>query len=188
MATGNYFSKFPEIRYGNVLIRDTTRRVNFLRNINSNPYVFLPYTIKEGERAEDIAYHYYRDANYDWLVYLSNNIIDPYSEWPMDDYTFDQYIISKYEIQSGGEKGWDIVLWSQDETRNDNVLYYYKETDFGIIKTTKEGATSSELDSEWKAYRIYEYEKALNENKRNIVLLDRLYLAEIEKEMRDKLK
>lgn len=44
------------------------------------------------------------------------------------------------------------------------------------------------IPEEWSPYRIYEYEQALNENKRNIFLIDKNYVPQIEKEMRDKLK
>lgn len=123
---GEYFNKLPEIRYNNVLVRDITRRVNFLKQTVENPYVFLPYTVKEGEKAEDIAYYYYGNQNYAWLVYLANNIIDPYNEWPLDEDTFNSFIIDKYKERSG-RQGWDVVAWSQDETRDDNVVYYYRE-------------------------------------------------------------
>ena len=125
---GEYFNKLPEISYNNVLVRDITRRVNFLKQTIENPYVFLPYTIQEGERAEDIAYHYYGDANYAWLVYLANNIVDPYHEWPMDEETFHNYLIDKYAEKSG-QTGWDVIAWAQDETDRfgDNIAYYYKD-------------------------------------------------------------
>lgn len=126
--SGEYFSKFPEIRYNNVLVRDITRRVNFLKQSIENPYTFLPYTIEEGQRAEDVAYHYYGDPNYAWLVYLSNNIIDPYHQWPMDEDTFHQYIIDKYTVQSR-RKGWDVIDWARDTSDpfSNNIVYYYKE-------------------------------------------------------------
>lgn len=125
---GEYFNKLPEIRYNNVLVRDITRRVNFLKQSVENPYVFLPYTIQEGERAEDVAYYYYGDANYAWLVYLANNIIDPYHQWPMDEETFHNYLIDKYAEKSG-RTGWDVIAWAQDETDRfgDNIVYYYKD-------------------------------------------------------------
>lgn len=125
--SGEYFDKIPEITYNRVLVRDISRRVAFLKKSIANPYTFLPYTIEEGDRAEDIAYHYYGDPNYSWLVYLANDIIDPYNEWPMDEFTFNQYIIEKYKDQAGGRTGYDVVTWSQDTTRTDNIAYYYKE-------------------------------------------------------------
>jgi len=125
--SGEYFSKLPEISYNNVLVKDITKRVNFLKQTIDNPYVYLPYTIEEGERAEDIAFHYYGDAKYSWLVYLSNNIVDPYNEWPMDEYTFSQYLIDSYKEKTNGKTGYDVIDWSRDTSREDNIVYYYKE-------------------------------------------------------------
>lgn len=125
--SGEYFNNLPEINYNGVLVKDISRRVNFLKQTVENPYVYLPYTIQEGDRAEDIAYHYYGDANYAWLVYLANNIVDPYNAWPLDEETFHQFLIDKYKVQSGGKQGWDVLAWTQDTTRQDNVVYYYKE-------------------------------------------------------------
>jgi hypothetical protein len=44
------------------------------------------------------------------------------------------------------------------------------------------------IPEEWKPYRVYEYEQALNDNKRNIQLIDRSYVSQIEKELEDKLR
>jgi hypothetical protein len=121
-----YFENFPTIEYNGRRVKDITRRNNFARNISNNPYLFMPYTVKQGERAEDIAEFYYGSVDYIWLVYLANNIIDPYHEWPFDEYNFNQYIMKKYEKESG-EIGEDIVAWTQSEENEENVLYYYRE-------------------------------------------------------------
>lgn len=44
------------------------------------------------------------------------------------------------------------------------------------------------IPEEWVAYRTYEYEQALNDNKRNIQLIDRSYLSQIEKELEEKIR
>jgi hypothetical protein len=44
------------------------------------------------------------------------------------------------------------------------------------------------IPAEWVPYRVYEYEQALNDNKRNIQLVDRVYLSQIEKEIEDKIR
>lgn len=38
------------------------------------------------------------------------------------------------------------------------------------------------VPEEWEAYRFYEYEKVLNDNKREIFLLDRSYLSQIDED------
>lgn len=44
------------------------------------------------------------------------------------------------------------------------------------------------IPEEWQPYRTYEYEQALNDNKRNIQLIDRNFLPEVEKDLIDKLR
>ena len=51
---------------------------------------------KEGDRADTIANYYYGDPGYDWIVYFSNNIVDPYYDWYMDSNSFKNFITNKY--------------------------------------------------------------------------------------------
>lgn len=120
-----YFENFPIIEYQGRRVRDITRRSAFIQTIANNPYVYYPYTVKEGERAEDIAKWYYGSVDYIWLVYMANNIIDPYYEWPMDPKTFNAYLVDKYTDISG-EVGEDVIDWIQDPDNDDNILYYVK--------------------------------------------------------------
>jgi len=121
-----YFEQFPIINYDGTNMRDITRRVNFLKRSLTNPYVFLPYTIEEGLRPEDVAYYYYGSVEYTWLVYLANNIVDPYHEWPLSQEKFDAYLINKYKEQSG-RTGYDVIDWLRDPDIEENLLYYYRE-------------------------------------------------------------
>ena len=44
------------------------------------------------------------------------------------------------------------------------------------------------VPEEWIPYRIYDYEKALNDNKREIFLVDRAFLPQIEREFVDSIR
>lgn len=123
-----YFTNYPLIQYQKKQVLDITRRSRIRDNILQDPYVFLPYTIREGEKPEDIARLYYGSVDDTWLVLFANNITDLYYEWPMDDVEFDQYFIDKYSELSN-RSGFDVIRWGQDETRNDNIIYYFKEVD-----------------------------------------------------------
>ena len=123
---GEYFKNFPTINYQGRNVRDITRRNKFLKSVTTNPLLFLPYTVKEGEKPEDIAYNYYGSTDYTWLVYLSNNIVDPYHQWHLSEENFHKYLIQKYEADSL-KTGYEVVDWSQDETIDTNIVYYYKE-------------------------------------------------------------
>lgn len=93
--------------------------------MQNNPFLYYPYTVAEGERPEDIAEFYYGSVDYVWLVYLANNIIDPYHQWPMDEKTFRNYLVDKYSDVSG-EVGEDVIDWIQDPDNDDNIIYYVR--------------------------------------------------------------
>tara|TARA_B110000503_G_scaffold3424_1_gene4526 strand:+ start:6007 stop:6387 length:381 start_codon:yes stop_codon:yes gene_type:complete len=121
-----YFQDFPVIQYEGRKVRDITRRSTFLKGVSNNPYLYYSYTVTDDERAEDVALSYYGSVDYIWLVYMANNIIDPYYEWPMDSQTFNDYLVSKYTAQSG-RIGEDVIDWTKDETIDSNVIYYVKK-------------------------------------------------------------
>lgn len=151
-----YFEYFPVVNYNGTRVRDISRRNRLASNTLSNPFILLPYTVKEGERAEDIAYYYYGSVDYVWLVYLANNILDPYHQWPLSDQDFNNFIISKYQEQSS-KTGYEVIAWAQNENSEENIV-----VDRGI------------------EYTVYEYERILNENKREILLVDRKFLSRID--------
>lgn len=126
--SNNYFDQFPLIKYNNTSVKDLSKRARFTELARNNPYVFLPYTIKDNEKPEDIAYHYYGSVDYTWLVYLANSIIDPYTDWPLSEENFRQYLIQKYTAQSG-KTGYQVVDWTQNENITENIVYYYKVVD-----------------------------------------------------------
>lgn len=65
------------------------------------------------------------------------------------------------------------------------TLYLRKED--GIILRTELGTKiiiQKIIPSEWKPYRIFDYENAINENKRQITVIDKRFLGQIENEFR----
>lgn len=91
-----YFNKFPIVNYNGQTLRDISRRVKMynvplLRTVN-----FMPYQLEHDMRADHVAGQYYEDPTVDWLIYLTNDIVDPYYGWPLNDEEFDNYIVKKY--------------------------------------------------------------------------------------------
>lgn len=91
-----YFRYFPKITHNGKQVRDITKRVRFFEKFRNTPYVFLPYTITEEDTPENIAHLYYGDSKYVWAIYLANNIIDPYLDWPMSQRNLEEYVKHKY--------------------------------------------------------------------------------------------
>jgi hypothetical protein len=97
----NFFKHYPLVQYGNTVSNTVAvnilAKIAFQKTIQQNFEVFHPYTIQEGDRADTIAYLYYGDSGYDWLVYYSNNVVDPYYDWYMDGNSLNGFIADKYQ-------------------------------------------------------------------------------------------
>ena len=121
-----YFENFPEVIYDGKRVKDITRRNRFVRGLQNNPLLYMPYTVEEGERPEDVANFYYGSVDYVWLIYMANNIIDPYHEWPLNTQEFNDMLIEKY-AEASGVTGQDVLDWTRSDDTEDNIVYYYRE-------------------------------------------------------------
>jgi hypothetical protein len=91
-----YFSRFPRMVYANSACVDITRRVVVRRTVGANPHAYLPYELPAGERADQVANHYYGSDDHTWMVYLSTKVIDPYHHWYRGENDFNEHIVTKY--------------------------------------------------------------------------------------------
>lgn len=185
----DYLRYFPNITYQNKVVKDITKRIRFADTVGSNPFVFLPYVVKESETAEELSFHYYDSVDYVWLLYLANDIIDPKYDWPMNQGNLENFIIDKYKEQANAT-GRSVLAWSQNRFIFDNILYY--ENSEGLRINTyriEKRFTSGELDrNEWLPFRAYDYEFERNENKRHIKVVDKIYAEEMSSDVRELLR
>ena len=162
-----YFSKFPMMVYdvkGNKnfkLLPDILKRVKIRSGLSASRFVFDKYNVKEGEKPEDVAFKYYGDAQYHWVIMMVNNITDRYYEWPMRQADFVDFLTDKYG--AGSEDSvhhYELAQTSGATSSSDNshMLEVNSDTD---------GAT---------AITNREYEERQQENFRQIRLLDEKYL------------
>tara|TARA_R100001460_G_scaffold18016_9_gene38320 strand:+ start:1376 stop:1915 length:540 start_codon:yes stop_codon:yes gene_type:complete len=97
-----YFNKFPLMVYdikGNdnfKLLPDILKRVKMRSGLSASRFVFDKYNVKEGENPEDVAFKYYGDAQFHWVVLMVNDITDRYYEWPMTEPDFADFLTDKY--------------------------------------------------------------------------------------------
>lgn len=92
----NFFTHYPTVTYSNTVVRNLLAKVSFQKDNDANYFTYHPYTIVEGDRADTLAYLYYGDPGYDWVIYYANMTVDPYFDWPLDTKTFKQHVESKY--------------------------------------------------------------------------------------------
>jgi hypothetical protein len=177
----NYFSYYPKIDYdinddGNTHnVVDITRHFITKRAINDRTAVFYDYDIKDGDRPDTIAQKYYGESDYDWVVLLLNNIIDPQYDWPLNYRNFEKFIIAKYgsvaTAQSTVHHYERIVRAKQYNTKGDWIKEDIIEVDLTSYNALV-AANRKSVDS-------YTYEKTVNEAKRSIKLLDKKHLERI---------
>ena len=91
-----YFQKFPVISYSNTQVVDITRKAVLLSKVSANPYVYYPYEIVEEERADQFSARYYEDSYQSWILYITNNITDPYYEWYLSEQQLVELCDKKY--------------------------------------------------------------------------------------------
>lgn len=108
----NYFQKFPLFTYSNTVCVDITRRTIIANTMQQDLFAYFPYEMKSHQRPDTIAERYYDDPTMDWLVYLSNKVVDPYYAFPMDDTTFTNFINSKYQNLANAQQ--KIVHWAMN--------------------------------------------------------------------------
>ena len=120
----NFFKHYPLVQYGNTVSNTVAvnilAKIAFQKTIQQNFEVFHPYTIQEGDRADTIAYLYYGDSGYDWLVYYSNNVVDPYYDWYMDGNSLNRFIADKYQSLTNARR--KIKFFRSNYTADDSMI------------------------------------------------------------------
>lgn len=119
-----YFQKFPIISYSNTQVVDITRRTTLLNKVSNNPYVYYPYEIVDEERAEQFSSRYYEDPYQNWILYLSNNITDPYYEWYLSERQLVEFCDKKYGSYYLAEQKTKFYRNNWESTNNIDVGAY----------------------------------------------------------------
>lgn len=156
-----YFEKFPIITYANTEAVDITERVIIADSTLNNPAAFQVYDISNDIRPDQLAKKSYDDPFYSWLIYMGNNITDPYYEWYLTENQFNDYIVAKYgSIESATIKtkyyinDWvnqspisiseydalpDILksYWEPQYSMNNSIMNYARRQEGIIVNTNK---------------------------------------------------
>ena len=143
-------------------VTDIFRRVKIRSKIADNVSLLDKYDVAEGEKPEDIAYKIYGDTDYFWVVTLVNNIVNRYYDWPLDSFSFQQYIKDKYSNPDGIHH-YEVIQSSGKQTGDGPADYSHKLE----VNSTHPGAQSVSNT---------EYERRLQDKKRQIKLLQPNYL------------
>ena len=162
-----YFNFFPATQYANTIATNIISKVKFDQSVQNNLAIFYPYQIQQGERADQIAYKFYDDPTLDWVIYLANNIMDPYYDWPMSFEVFNEYIISKYtSITKAKQK----ISFFRNNYASDESLLSPSTYDSLSYLTKKYYTPVYGLDGTVISYKRQELDQVIETNK--IVLVE----------------
>ena len=190
----NYFKQLPDILYldrENKEIRTYARAKNLfrrikLRSISTEQLAnFQFYNVVGGERPDQVAFKFYDDPSLDWVILLTNNIINVQTEWPMDNKSFEKYLEDKY-----GDTLYDVVHYESKEVRNASgeiilqrgikIPQNYSFTYFDIGSNQYETVNNIAL-----SVTNYIKEVKIQNERRAIRILRKEYIDEIQKELEE---
>lgn len=92
-----YFDRFPLVSYSGSVAKNLMIRVDFTQATKNDLYSKFDYVLDEAiYRPDLISDTYYGSPYYDWLIYMQNNIVDPYHDFYKSESDLQKMIISKY--------------------------------------------------------------------------------------------
>ena len=192
-----YFDEFPDILLPS-FANDRNSSSDFVRSKNlfkrakirddffSTATVFDLYSIIGDDRPDNVAQKLYGDSDLDWVVLLSNNIINIRDEWPMSQYDLERYLDNKYSQEQLSE----IHHYETKEVKTDfgmlllqeglwvDANYTFKFTDDDEVKTLSGANILTSVST-------YQFEIQKNDSKRNIYALRPNFLQTVFSDMRD---
>ena len=185
----NYFKQLPNFDYISRInerksnrdyleVKNLFRRPLIREDIFTNFMSFTKYKIVGDERPDEVAYKVYGDEDLDWVVLLANNIINVRDEWPMSQGDFNNYLSEKY----GDTGGADLIKHYETIQIKDSKGKIFvpkgKIVDSTFKATFLDSGTNQLVEVspiEGISYRTYE--ERLQDDKRNINILESRFLS-----------
>ena len=192
----NYFNQIPDFDYVSrlpdakisdyITVKNLFKRGKLREDIFQDVSIFTKYQIKGDDRPDNVAYDFYGDSTLDWLVLTCNNIINVYSEWPMTQFNFENYLLEKYltydnisavhhyeTTQVTNTLGAVIVPAGLEVDSNFSVSFFDEQV--GGMTTKYPVSTITN----------YQYEEKLQTERRNIFLLESRYLNVVKDDLEE---
>ena len=157
------FSMYPRLLVNTITPNTSTVVTDIFRRISMNRFksnlIFLQtITVPDGYTIEQVADKYYDNPEYHWVIMIINNMVDVRKEWPMSNSDLLSYCKKKYG---------DVQIYQ---------THHYQYTDGSniIVDFDAEDLANGVIE----AISNYQYEEQLNNNKREIKMLESKYLGE----------
>ena len=183
-----YVSRLPDAKISDYITVKNFFKRGFLReDIFQNLAFFTKYSITGNDRPDNVAFEIYQDSTLDWLVLMANNIVNIQNEWPLSNVDFDELMIDKYG-------SYDTLF---------NGIHHYETIEVKDARDVKIVNSGLKVESDYSVtfyderagqmktvtptipVTNYQYEQKVNEDKRNIYLLQPRYLQVVRDDLED---
>ena len=189
-----YFDLFPNVElpsfsskrnsnYDTIVVKNLFKRGKVREDIFQSVAAFNKFRVVGDDRPDNVAFEIYGDEELDWVVLLSNNIINIRDEWPMSQYDFQRYLDNKYDSVQLSQ----IHHYETTEIRspNDKLLLQSGLTvDADFTFSYSYGTTTYNVNNV-TSVSYFQHEVNKNDAKRNIYLARPEYVNTIINDMRE---
>jgi len=179
----SYFRELPDLEYQSpitdkisstdyVRVKNIFRRVKLRDDLSKNVVLFNKYQIEEGERPEIVAEKLYGKADLDWVVLISAGITNVRNQWPLSSRDIYRFSEEKYGDELNATR-----IYETTEVKDGNgrlILPAGKVVDGNFTIPNPEDI--SQTLNPVVGISNYEYETRLNDEKRSIDILKKVYL------------
>jgi hypothetical protein len=192
-----YFDTLPKVIYTengvSSVYTNLLARVSVIPQILKDPLIYYTYDIQEGDTPEIIAHKYYGDSYRYWIVLFANQLLDPQWDWPMTSKVFEQYLAEKYpstNVYSEIEYYEKVITQYDVDTQTTTINKVRIDEDVYNSLPVTQTATYTlptgpvAITTERNAVSIYDYELEQNEAKRNIKILNSIYVNQFEEQFK----
>ena len=182
-----YFNNFPLVSYNFKknnnfeLLTNITLRYKIRDIIKSTASIFYEYSVKDEDRPDIIAHKYYNNSTLDWIILITNDIIDPYYDWPLNNDNFNKYMTNIYgSVSSSQTTVYEYrQILSEAKVTFDNKIIPKRTVVVDLNTYNSLVATDREI------IYAYDYYQEQNDKKRNIRLIDKEFVEPIISEVRN---
>ena len=186
-----YFRNLPDFFYVNrndtqretenySIVKNFFKRAKLRGDIFENLTFFEKFIVQGDDRPDNVANEVYGDPFLDWVVLLSNNVVNVQSEWPLSQADFFTYLNEKYDNETVLYSG--IHHYEANEVKtsnNDIIIASGTRVSVGQSVSYFDDGLENQVVVTDIALPVtnYTFEENENNKKREIFLLKPIYLS-----------
>ena len=185
-----YFNNLPDFLYVNrtkdgrmdgdfSVVKNFFKRSKLRTDVFQDLTFFTKFNVIGDDRPDNVADNFYDDPTLDWIVLLSNNIVNVQSEWPLSQADFFTYLSEKYPDENVLYSGIHHYEANEVKTSTDVIIIpsgirvgvgqSVSFFDEGLNQQVTKTNVASPVTN-------YMHEQKLNDKKREIFLLKPTYV------------